>query len=310
MSRPNAVNSLLEARLYREVSGATGPRLLLLHAIGFDLHTWDPVRARLAPYARVAAVDLPGHGYSDKPEGVDYGLRTLGRRMLGLLEELRWPDAVVVGNSLGGGVALAMAVQQPERVRGLVLVNSVGYRIGLPPVGLAAFLPMVPLVSAAAPPAAVRLGLATTHARWNTVKPERVEAAAAMLRARECRTAFFRTLRQLYGPELDLLAEQYPRIHCPAWVVHGMDDPLLLPWHARRLAHELPRGELRPLPECGHFPPEECPDRLSEEVLRFLQVHSMLAEHGGTPRLAAGYASSAGAAEPSAAPVLSTPPSR
>src|SRR5438270_12321627 len=93
--------------------GEQGLRVVLVHAIGFDDRSWDLVLPRLAERCRVAAIDLPGHGESDKPLGADYGLEALGARLVRVLDELGWEDAVLVGNSLGGGTSLAATLRAP-----------------------------------------------------------------------------------------------------------------------------------------------------------------------------------------------------
>jgi pimeloyl-ACP methyl ester carboxylesterase len=257
-------------RVVFERHGESGPPLLLLHSIGLDRHSWDDVVPGLAPHFRVAAADLPGHGESDKPADEDYGLWALGRRLVGLLDELGWERAAVAGNSLGGGVGLSMALQAPERVTALALVNSVGFPDGLPLVGRLGFLPLVPAATGLAPPPVIRVGLASARRRWTSVSTARSRRTRAYLRDPEGRAAFFRALRQLYGPDLGEMAARYGEIRCPALVLHGANDPLVRLPYARRLAERLPGGRLEVLPGCGHFPPEECPAAVADALRRFL----------------------------------------
>src|SRR5688500_11581314 len=112
-------DALGSTRLHYVQWGYSGPRVVLIHAIGFVHHTWEPVVPDLRDGFRLVGVDLPGHGESDKPAAVDYSLPAFGRRLIRFLDELGWEDAVLIGNSLGGGTALAAAVQAPERVRAL-----------------------------------------------------------------------------------------------------------------------------------------------------------------------------------------------
>lgn len=261
---------LEQARLHYDLRGTEGPRVLLLHAIGFDHRTWESILPYLEDRYRILAVDLPGHGASDKPGTVDYGPWSLAARVLRLLEELGWKEAALVGNSLGGGVSLALAEQAPDRVRALALLNSVAFRRGLPPVGLLASLPLVPVLSGYAPGVAVRLGLESCRSGWGSVTADRCAASREYLRSAEGRLAFFRALRHLYGPDLDRMAERYPEIRCPALVLHGQKDPLIRSRHAEQLARTLPRAELLRLPRCGHFPQEECPQDVGPALRRFL----------------------------------------
>ncbi len=264
-------DSLAQAKMHYARWGHQGPRVLFVHPIGFDHTTWDRVVPHFQKQYQMAAVDLPGHGKSDKPSAVDYGVRSLGARLVRLLDELEWEDAILVGNSIGGGVSLAAALQAPERVRGLALFNTVAYRRGLPPVGRLAFMPMVPLVSCYAPPVFRRVGLDFARHGWGKVSQDRCDQAGRYLREPEGRTAFFRTLRQLYGPDLEVLAPHYREIHCPTLVAHGVTDPLIRLWHAEQLASDIPTAELVRLPQCGHFPQEERPREVTELLAPFLE---------------------------------------
>jgi pimeloyl-ACP methyl ester carboxylesterase len=262
--------SLLQTRLHYQQWGTRGPRVLLVHAIGFDHRSWELIVPALADRYQVTAVDLPGHGESDKPVAVDYGLRAMGARVASFLGELGWEDAVLVGNSIGGGTSLATALQAPERVRALALLNSVAYRTGLPYLGRLAFVPVLPLVGCYAPSLFVHVGLESVRGRWGSVTADRLAACNRYLRAPEGRGAFFQMLRQLYGPDLDSMEERYRDIHCPTLVLHGDRDPLIGLRHAEELARTLPNAEFVRIPGCGHFPQEECPEAVLPPLLDFL----------------------------------------
>lgn len=261
---------LENVRVHFSRRGTSGPRVVLVHAIGFDHRTWDPILPFLEDRYEIVAVDLPGHGQSDKPGDVDYGPYSLGGRLIRLLDDLGWEDATFVGNSLGGGASLAAALRAPDRVRALALLNSVAYQKALPHLGRLASVPFLPLLSGIAPNLAVRLGLESCRHRWGSVSADRCTASRSYLRSAEGRSAFFRALRQLYGPDLGRMAERYPEIHCPTLVLHGERDPLIRLPHAARLAETIPQALLAKLPRCGHFPQEECPDQVGQTLRSFL----------------------------------------
>src|SRR5664279_4207839 len=103
-----------------------GPLLLLVHGVGSSRASWDTVLPPLAGAGVAAvAVDLPGHGDSGKDRG-DYSLGALASCLRDLLDHLGQERCVLVGHSLGGGVALQFAYQFPQRCDGLVLVASGG----------------------------------------------------------------------------------------------------------------------------------------------------------------------------------------
>ena len=100
-------------RAYR-IAGS-GPVLLLIHGVGDNSTTWQPIHSRLARRFTVIAPDLLGHGQSDKPRA-DYSVAAYANGMRDLLTVLDIEQATVVGHSLGGGVAMQFAYQFPQLV--------------------------------------------------------------------------------------------------------------------------------------------------------------------------------------------------
>ncbi len=100
--------------------------IVFLHGLGGSQSTWASVLGNFAETYRIAAVDLPGHGASDKPspESIDYSIPNLAGRIGELLEKLELAPAVLVGHSLGGATALHLALDRPKLVRALVLVDT------------------------------------------------------------------------------------------------------------------------------------------------------------------------------------------
>ncbi|RYG88479.1 MAG: alpha/beta fold hydrolase, partial [Alphaproteobacteria bacterium] len=100
-----------------------GPGLVLLHPVGLDASFWDDVAVLLSTTHRIIAVDLPGHGDSDVP-APSPGLADLARDVAELTEVIGLPPVTVIGCSLGGMVAQAMALDRPDHVAALVLANT------------------------------------------------------------------------------------------------------------------------------------------------------------------------------------------
>src|SRR5688572_1287002 len=123
MMRPQAITIDGNRVVYR-IAGA-GPLLLLVHGMAGSSETWKHVMPALAERCTVLAPDLLGQGQSDKPRG-DYSLGAHANLLRDLLDALGHERATVIGQSLGGGVAMQFAYQFPERCERLVLVNSGG----------------------------------------------------------------------------------------------------------------------------------------------------------------------------------------
>lgn len=103
-------------------------RIVFLHGLGGSLSTWAAVLGGFAADHRVAALDLPGHGKSDKPEApaFDYSVAGLAQVVGEAMASFGLAPAVVIGHSLGAAVALELALTRPKLVRGLVLMNGAG----------------------------------------------------------------------------------------------------------------------------------------------------------------------------------------
>lgn len=122
-----------DLRLNAVLSGpASGPAVVLLHALGTNLTIWDQVVSLLPPTLRILRYDHRGHGQSDAPQP-PYTMGALIRDAERMMEHFALTDAVVVGLSLGGMVAQGLAVKRLDLVRGLVLSNTAA-KIGTPAV--------------------------------------------------------------------------------------------------------------------------------------------------------------------------------
>jgi len=113
-----------------------GPAVLLLHGSGASLHGFDRVAALLSPSFDVIRPDLPGFGLTGPRPDRDYRIGTYVSFVAGFLQALRLSRCVVVGNSLGGNIAWNFALDYPDRVTSLVLINATGYQGKSLPAGL------------------------------------------------------------------------------------------------------------------------------------------------------------------------------
>lgn len=106
----------------------TGMPLVLIHGLNSSTYTWKDVFEPLAKNYRVIAVDLKGFGFSGKPDG-DYTRRAQATLVAHLLDYLKVEKAWLAGNSMGGEVVLNFALQNPQRVAGLILIDSAGVNV-------------------------------------------------------------------------------------------------------------------------------------------------------------------------------------
>jgi len=256
------------------VTAGRGLPLVLLHGLGASVVAWRRNISALSERYAVYAPDLPGHGESAKPD-VAYDLELGIRFVVGFLDALGLERGVLVGNSMGGLLALATALRQPDKLLGLVLVDTVGLGQDIAWVLRLASLPGVgSLLDALDVRSRRRFMRSVFH------RPERVEPAdyEELLRVRKLpgvRRAVLRALRNgvnLLGlrPSLVVLHDSWqPPV--PTLIVWGQEDRIIPVEHARRVARQFSGIRVRILPDCGHWPQMEQAQVFNQEVTAFLE---------------------------------------
>ena len=253
----------------------TGQPVLWLHGLGATKVSWLPNLTPFAEKYRLIVPDLPGHGESDKPR-TDYTPRFFARSMRKLLEAVGAEEAVVVGNSMGGRVALELAARSPDRVKALALLSPAvpGLRVRY----LLGFMKVIPTEIGVIPfPVRERLmkfvlGQLFVHPE---VLTEEARLAAAdefirIYRHPEARMAFFDSLRHVVTEPPKPFWARMERVRQPALVVWGEQDRLLPVRLAPRLAQALPNSELVLLQDIGHAPQFEATDRINKMLGKFV----------------------------------------
>jgi pimeloyl-ACP methyl ester carboxylesterase len=265
-------------RGYR-IAGA-GPPLLLIHGIGDDSSTWEPVMAQLARRHLVIAPDLLGHGKSDRPRA-DYSVAAYANGMRDLLGVLDIDRVSLVGHSLGGGVAMQFAYQFPERTERLVLVGAGGVGRQVNPMLRAVSAPGVNLLLTG-----LRLPLVQREVALAMKIISRLDAglggdAPDLLRVIEklpdarARSAFIRTLRAVVdwrGQVVTMLDRCYLTQGMPTLLVWGSRDRVLPVSHAVRAHAAMPGSRLEIFEGAGHFPFHSDPGRFVTLIEDFLKT--------------------------------------
>ena len=263
-----------------EVEG-TGPLLLLLHGVGSSRRTWDTVLPLLADRgAHVLALDLPGHGTSDKGRG-DYSLGALASTVRDLMEHLGHERAVLVGHSLGGGIALQFAYQYPDRCQGLVLVASGGLGREASPILRAASLPgaelVIPVIAHPRVVSAIALVgrvLAQVRGDGLALSDDTVRTLRELSDA-EMRGAFLATLRSVIdvsGQRVSAVAKLSAAAHLPTLLVWGDRDPIIPCEHGHRTVEQMPGARLVVFRGARHEPHLYDPQRFAALLLEHSEL--------------------------------------
>lgn len=244
-------------------AGGAGKQIVLLHGIGNQAGSWAKLAADVAVMAEVVVPDLPGHGDSD-PLGGALSLQDLVDGVDALVQkESDGRPVTLMGNALGGWVALRYAVQHPERVERLILLNPF-----------------------------------TAYGQLEHVQliPEDREQAADLVRAMSPGNAptpagfvlddLIETIQQGATPRVlsglrptDTLSEaELTGIDVPVLILWGGEDKILPVEHGERLASLLPQASFEVLEGCGHIPQQQCPRELVKRLVEIFPTAPQLIE--------------------------------
>ena len=243
----------------RRLGNPNAPRkLLFLHGVGLTWVTWRQVLPALAEDADCLAIDLAGFGRSRASHRQAVLMSYQSRLLPQLLDALRWSKVTLVGHSMGGGVALGLAMLQPRRVASMVLIGSVAYPQP-EPIG---FIPLHLKGSEALLAALSRfgdwIGFAKVLSLGYGYDPP---AAADMLRQmgrRSVAAAFADAVRDLQPAQYHRFASLFRTIEVPTLIIHGSRDDIVPSEIPTRLHEDLPHSDLVWVP-CGHLPQESRP---------------------------------------------------
>jgi len=256
--------SVMGARMYYIDRGA-GAVVVLIHGLGDQASVWKNTIDPLAKDHRVIALDLIGFGHSDKPP-FDYRPETLVDFLGGFLRALHIDRASLVGNSLGGQVAALYAIEHPEAVEKLVLVDAGGYRVN---------------PGAMSPRMRQALRLSTRDdyryfsglTFYDTKKYFPTEAFLDYAMSERVKRGDGFTIGKLADALLrndDALDNRLGAIKAPTLLVWGRYDKLVPLATAHRFQRDISGARLILLDKCGHVPEVECPAALNAALASFL----------------------------------------
>jgi pimeloyl-ACP methyl ester carboxylesterase len=261
---------------YRQAG--SGPVVVLIHGITSDSRTWRRVMPYLARRFTVIAPDLVGHGGSAKPKG-DYSLGAHASGVRDLLVALGHDRASFVGHSLGGGIAMQLSYQFPERCERLVLVDSGGLGRSVSLLLRAATLPgselVLPLLAASRMLDVGRMagGLLGRLGLRAGTDIEEIARGHATLADGETRAAFVQTLRAVVdsgGQRINASNRLYLAQRLPLLLIWGEHDTLIPVAHAHETHDQLPASRLEIFGDSGHFPQLDEPERFIDVLGEFV----------------------------------------
>ncbi len=249
----------IQLRTLRAGRGDT--TLLLIHGFGESLFTWRAVVDPLAAHYRVVAIDLPGFGGSNKPDA-SYSVDSMTARLSNFLDlHIRGP-VIVVGHSMGGQLAAALALARPDRIAAAVLIAPAGYGLGL--AGIADTISAEKATAIGWYLASRAMLLPEHDDDW--LKEPDSAASYTLMTDPNYRRAAARILDEF---DFRSLRTRFGKVRQPVLLVWGTLDPVIPFALADSIRALLPCGRLAPLPGALHRPQVETPDTVTSLILNF-----------------------------------------
>jgi pimeloyl-ACP methyl ester carboxylesterase len=264
------------------MEAGTGPPVVALHGLGGTKGSFLPTVAALSSGFRVIAVDLPGFGDSEKPIGAAYDARYFARVVVDLLDALALERVHLIGNSLGGRIALEIGLRDPARLARLALLApSLAWRRDRPWAPLLRLtrpeLGLVQLAPRTLVDAIVRRVIPGADDGWAAAGVD--EFLRAYLTPAG-RAAFYAAARQIYLEEPDGEHGFWPRLRTlqpEALFVWGRRDKLVPIAFARHITEAVPHARHLEL-DCGHVPQVERPKQTHAALAAFLSEERSVPE--------------------------------
>jgi pimeloyl-ACP methyl ester carboxylesterase len=262
---------------YQEAGDENAPPIILIHGFISSNLVWNEVFLPLARAGfRVIAPDLPGYGYSDKPDDGRYTIDAQAHAVLGLMNQLEIDQATIVGASYGGAVAATIALDYPERVENLIMVGAVTN--DEPKKKLLLRLASVPLIGDIATPLflgsswILRKRTEEVYRRLGYPVDERKLAARHHLLATSAtHRAMIRTVRRWSA---ERISREASLIRSPTLLVWGDEDTHIPVSEAFKLREAIPNSRLIVFRHCGHLPPTESPGQFVDVVANFCKAEA------------------------------------
>jgi pimeloyl-ACP methyl ester carboxylesterase len=269
-----------------QTAGSQGPAVLLIHGLGASCQHWRKNILVLAQQYRVYAIDLIGFGQSAKPkpgEEMNYRFETWGEQINDFCREVIGEPVQIVGNSIGCIVALQAAVNQPQQVKSLALLDCAlrlqherklnWYRrilfpyvqkiLTYPPIGHFFFTKL-------AQPQVIRKALLQAYAHQEAVTDELVDILLKPAQDKGAADVFLSFITYSKGP---LPEDLLPQIQCPILIAWGTCDPWE-PFAKGKMLAEFPAvQQFVPLEGIGHCPQDEAPEVVNPLLQTWLAKH-------------------------------------
>ena len=269
-----------EVLISYEVQGHGATPVVFLHGFAAALTTWNDIRPLFPPDRyRLYLLDLKGFGFSAKPRDGKYSPEDQAAIVIAFLKAMQLRHAVLIGHSLGGGIALlaylrSQAEGERELIERLVLIDCAAYPQRLPPImRLLAVRPLGWCILHLLPLRfMVRFTLEQIMHNRAAITPERIARYMTCYGGKGIARVFTTTCRQLAPDKYSATVANFRTITLPTLIIWGREDRLIGVSHGIRLHGDIPGSRLVIIDSCGHVPQEERPAETFAAIAEFLGI--------------------------------------
>lgn len=254
------------------VDTGTGSPLVFIHGFGASIYSWRKNLDPISQFHRVCAPDLPGFGYSDKPLDGDYSIDAYADFIIQFMDKLQIKEAVLVGHSLGGGIALLTSLKYPSRVKALILLDAEAYPITPPLMLTVAKLPVIrSVIHRAIGKWVVRISLKRSYFNQTLITDNLVDEYYRPFLTENGKVVPIKVLQAMDFEKLQELPRRYRRIRKRTLIIWGEEDRISPIHLAHKLKKDLPYAKLKIIPASGHLVQEEKPEVVNRAILNFVR---------------------------------------
>jgi 4,5:9,10-diseco-3-hydroxy-5,9,17-trioxoandrosta-1(10),2-diene-4-oate hydrolase len=258
----------------RYIVKGSGSPVLLIHGFGQFLEVWWFNIGPLSQHYQVYAMDLPGHGLSEKP-AVDYTFSIVTEFIIDFMEALGIGHASLIGHSMGGSICLDEAINFPDKVDRIILVDSGSLSEKVPLLYRLCALPILgDILVRPTIKAGVRSRIKRTFYNPDLVTEDMVNLSYELLRKPGVKATMLSIIRggvsiSRSNPET-IVTDKLRLVKVPTLLIHGAQDTVIPLEYAQNACRLIPDCRLEIIDECGHCPHLEKASEFNEAVISFL----------------------------------------
>lgn len=258
---------VLGTSMHYKIEGA-GDTIVLIHGTASSLHTWDAVTENLKDSFTIVRFDLPAFGVTGPSQNHVYDIDNFLQHVDGLLTALNMHSFHIAGNSLGGRISWNYALQYPDKVKSLILLDASGYPSGeIPFIFKLARLPVLSsLLKKCTPSVFIRKNIEEVYQKDELISNELIQRYYELSRRDGNRQAFIDRASAI----LQDRSQKIKNINHNTLIIWGENDLWIPVENAHKFDKDIPNSTLQIIENSGHVPMEEDPDITSKYIEDFV----------------------------------------